>query len=369
MVEKADTARGLKGVQTPLLTWYDRERRVLPWREEPTPYRVWISEIMLQQTRVDTVLPYFERFMTRFPTLSALANADVDDVLTHWSGLGYYSRARNLHRCAGVIRDEYGGELPDTVSELLGLPGIGRYTAGAIASIAFQVSAPIVDGNVIRVLSRWVDLESDVTETKVKNLIWTWAAELVPQERAGDFNQALMELGALVCTPRSPHCTTCPMSSTCVALERGTVALRPVKPRRAKPKKVSIRAAVIRDASGVMLVLQRPHEGLFGGLWQFPQTEALGEAPSREVEDWLYKTTGLKVEIDGPYGRSSHTLSHRKMDMVVYPCSIGESGPSPTFDGYRGYRWVGEGELDSMGVGAVTRKMLASLPSHHRSEE
>ena len=352
---------GLEGVVSPLLDWYDRERRTLPWREKPEPYRVWISEIMLQQTRVDTVIPYFERFMNTFPTIEDLANGPVDEVLRLWSGLGYYSRARNLHRCAQVVRDTWAGELPATVKELESLPGIGRYTAGAISSIAFGQQASLLDGNVIRVFSRWTDLGMEVGQTVTKRMLWQWADELVPEERPGDFNQALMELGALVCTPRSPDCGLCPVDTTCVSRREGTVDIRPVKAKKKKAKKVQVRAAVLRNGEGEILLFQRPPKGLFGGLWECFQQEGLEEESVSRVQGWLEAQLGLQVESAGPPGRGEHVLTHRRMQLVVYPFKVLSGQPGDVVQPYERWRWVKEEELDTLGVGAVTGKMLSLL--------
>ena len=352
---------GLQGVVEPLLDWYDRARRTLPWREDPQPYRVWISEIMLQQTRVDTVIPYFERFMATFPTIEDLANGPVDEVLRLWSGLGYYSRARNLHRCAQVVRDEWEGKLPATVKELVTLPGIGRYTAGAISSIAFGQQASLLDGNVIRVFSRWTDLGLEVGQTVTKRMLWQWADDLVPRKRPGDFNQALMELGALVCTPRNPSCDTCPVRGTCVALREGTVALRPVKAKKKKAKVVEVRAAVIRNDKGELLLFQRPPTGLFGGLWECFQQEGLEEVGMEQAIRWVKAELGLTVESAGMPGRGQHVLTHRRMQLLVYPFQLTSGVLAETPGQYQGWKWVQEDQLDTLGVGALTGKMLSLL--------
>ena len=355
-------AEGLKEVEGRVLAWYDRERRTLPWREEPTPYRVWISEIMLQQTRVDTVIPYFNRFMERFPTVAALARAPLDDVLQLWSGLGYYSRARNLHRCANVVMDEWNGLFPGTVKELQSLPGIGRYTAGAIASIAFGERASLLDGNVIRVFSRWTDLSLEVGQTQTKSMLWDWADELVSQDRPGDFNQALMELGALVCTPRAPGCAVCPTVDTCCAHEAGSVSQRPVKAKKKKAKTVAVRAAIVRNEEGEVLLFQRKPEGLFGGLWEFPQQEKLAESDPAEVATWLKGFVNVRAHVTGTHGKGVHILTHRRMELVVYPMKTSD-GPRPSLpDPYQGWRWVHEDALDTLGIGSITKKMLGVVP-------
>jgi len=258
-----------------LLAAYDAGKRDLPWREETDPYRIWVSEIMLQQTRVETVLPYYGRWVERFPTVEALAEAKEDEVLKLWEGLGYYSRARRLHEGARVLKERYSGELPGNNEELRELPGIGDYTAGAIASIAFGEAVPAVDGNVKRVLSRLYDLPAPAP-VELKRI----AGGLVDSDRPGDFNQALMELGALVCLPRSPRCGECPIRTQCLALERGTVPDRPA-PKAKKPVPevdLVVLVAVARGSDGEkkLLLRKRPGSGLLAGMWEFPGVEATG---------------------------------------------------------------------------------------------
>lgn len=255
--------------QRALLEHFDRQRRDLPWRQETDPYRIWVSEVMLQQTRVETVRSYYERWIRQFPDLNSLAHAPIDDVLKAWEGLGYYSRARNLHRAARVVREQYHGALPQNLAELNALPGIGEYTAGAIASIAYRIPAPAVDGNVKRVLSRLLDApQLGPAELRAQ------AARLVSTERPGDFNQAFMELGATVCTPRAPACQRCPVSDQCLAYARGTQLLRPARktPRPMPDRKFVV--LVILAENHFVLLRQRPDTGLLAGLWEFPTFEA-----------------------------------------------------------------------------------------------
>ncbi|MCW5773513.1 MAG: A/G-specific adenine glycosylase [Rhodospirillaceae bacterium] len=269
-----------------LLDWYDRHRRHLPWRAapgtRPDPYRVWLSEIMLQQTTVATVGPYFARFLDRFPSVAALAAADLDTVLSLWQGLGYYARARNLHRAAGVVARSHGGAFPDTAEGLRALPGIGEYTAGAIAAIAFDRREAAVDGNVERVMARLHAVETPLPAAKPALRAFTRA--LVPAARAGDFAQALMDLGATVCTPRAPLCLTCPWTQACEARKRGIAADLPRKsPKRARPQRHGI-AYVMVDRDGAVLLRRRPERGLLGGMMEVP-TGAWSEQPptSREA--------------------------------------------------------------------------------------
>ncbi|MBW3554704.1 MAG: A/G-specific adenine glycosylase [Gemmatimonadetes bacterium] len=248
-----------------LLAHFDRTRRDMPWRRTSDPYAIWVSEIMLQQTRVDAVIPYYERWMARFPSIEALAGADLDDVLVQWQGLGYYSRARNLHRAAMVVRERLGGRVPREAEELRRLPGVGEYTAGAVASIAFGRRVAAVDGNVRRVLSRLYDLERP-RAADLRRL----ADDLVPAARPGDFNQALMELGATICTPRSPRCDTCPVYRWCRARQLGVQENRPRPKQKKRVPEEHVETAVIVREDGALLLVRRPEEGLLGGMWEPP---------------------------------------------------------------------------------------------------
>ena len=258
----------LKQLAQPLLAWYDIHRRILPWREEVSPYRTWVSEIMLQQTRVAAVLPYFQRFMEAFPTVEALAQADTERLMKLWEGLGYYSRVRNLQKAAKLVCAQYGGQLPADYAALRALPGIGEYTAGAIASISFGLPVPAVDGNVLRVFSRLYNDPGVITEPAVKKAFTARVMEHQPPEKAGDYNQALMELGALVCLPNgAPLCGQCPLAALCLARAAGTTAQLPQKAKPKPRKIVPVTLALVESPAG-FLVQQRPQKGLLAGLWQ-----------------------------------------------------------------------------------------------------
>jgi A/G-specific adenine glycosylase len=270
-MERNDPTDSVREIRRFLLSAYDEAKRELPWREETDPYRVWVSEIMLQQTRVETVIPYYKEWVKRFPDLESLAASEEDEVLKLWQGLGYYSRARNLRRGAMVVRERFGGDLPGSASELMALPGVGEYTAGAVASISFGEVVPAVDGNVRRVLSRLFDLP-DPGARELRAL----ASELVDPSRPGDFNQALMEHGALVCKPRSPACGGCPLGGVCQGLHRGTVSERPVKKVRKPVPEVDILVLVAVEfrADGHRFFLRkRPDRGLLARMWEFPGVE------------------------------------------------------------------------------------------------
>ncbi len=278
---KRAAARNAATVRRLLLAAYDAGKRSLPWRGETDPYRIWVSEVMLQQTRVETVIPYYGRWLERFPDIATLAAAEEDEVLRVWQGLGYYSRARRLHEGARVVRERHGGFLPSSSEELRNLPGVGHYTAGAVASIAFGEAVPAVDGNVRRVLSRLFDLPNP-SSIQLRRL----SATLVDPKRPGDFNQALMELGATVCKPKSPKCGICPVDEECRARVAGTVEDRPSrKPKKLAPEvDVAVAVAVVRDESGELqfLLRKRPVSGLLAGMWEFPGV-AMEEAPALQV--------------------------------------------------------------------------------------
>jgi len=313
-----------------LLAFYDDSARDLPWRRTRDPYAIWISEVMAQQTRVETVIPYYERWIERYPDVGALAAAPVDDVLKAWEGLGYYSRARNLHRAAGVVRERHNGVLPSGYDALRALPGVGDYTAGAVASIAFAAREPAVDGNVRRVLSRILD-EPAPTAARLR----TAAAALVPADRPGDFNQALMELGARTCTPRAPRCTRCVVASHCRAFARGTQLDRPAARARRQIPTIDVATAVLRRADGDVLLVRRPAHGLLAGMWTFPGTEITHDADATRACGQLAQQLGLDVNGAAPLGDIEHVFSHRR---ERYRCVMLDVTTSPDTVGV----WVGE---------------------------
>lgn len=278
----------LKKLEVPLLRWYDENRRILPWREEVSPYRTWISEIMLQQTRVAAVLPYFERFMARYPTVEALAEGEEGELLKLWEGLGYYSRARNLRKTAKTIVEQYGGAFPQTYKELLALPGIGDYTAGAILSIAFGRPVPAVDGNVLRVASRIAGIERDILDMKNRRAYRELMAQAMSAERPGAYNQALMDLGAGVCLPGgTPLCEACPAAGFCAAKREGRQGDLPVRAPK-KEKKVEHKTVFVLINDGEIALRQRPNRGLLAGLWEFPHVDGLldEENAAKILKSW-----------------------------------------------------------------------------------
>ena len=313
-------------IQQNLVDWFKENSRDLPWRRDRDPYKVWVSEIMLQQTQVDTVIPYFNRFMHKFPTLDDLAAASEDDVMKAWEGLGYYSRARNLHDAVREVVREYGGTVPDNKADISRLKGIGPYTAGAILSLAYGMPEPAVDGNVMRVVSRLFAIEDDiakpVTRVKMEQLV----RHLIPEHEPGSFNEGLMELGALVCTPRNPACLICPLSSECEGREQGIHEQLPVKKKARRVKAVSLTCGVIVNEDSVLL-RRRPDHGLLAGMWEFPNW---GVADASEM------LPELDVVWEGTSGKVSHTFSHVRWVLNVYTGETRARDVSLLPD----YRWV-----------------------------
>jgi A/G-specific adenine glycosylase len=309
-------------IQRALLAWFRKNARDLPWRRTDDPYAIWLSEIILQQTRVDQGTPYFERFLTAFPTVFDLASAHEDRVLKLWEGLGYYSRARNLHKAAKHIANDCGGDFPCTAEEWLAIPGVGRYTAGAIASIAFGERVPVLDGNVIRVLARIFAVTESTDDAEIRNRLWSLATQLVPPRSPGDFNEAIMELGATICTPKSPSCKTCPVHAVCSAYSRGIQERLPVRTAKKKSPKHELVCAVI-ECDGEFLVGKRPGRGLLGGLWEFPN----GEVAKAETHQTALKRTardlaGLRIKPGKLIASVEHVYSHLRVTMTAYRCTV-----------------------------------------------
>ncbi len=309
----------IKTFQEDLIGWYIREKRDLPWRKDQDPYKVWVSEIMLQQTRVETVIPYFNNFIKKFPNVEALANADEEEVLKAWEGLGYYSRARNLHSAVKEVAAKYGGKLPDDPKQLGKLKGIGPYTKGAILSIAYNKPEPAVDGNVMRVLSRILLIEEDIAKPKTRRIFEEAAANLISKERPSDFNQALMELGAMVCTPTSPSCLLCPVQEHCLAFSEGLQEKLPVKTRSKSTKQVSIACAVLVQNND-LYIHKRPDTGLLANLWEFPNCEVhTNRIPKRiYLENFLREEYGVEAELSELKGTIQHVFSHLTWNINVY---------------------------------------------------
>jgi len=361
--------RRKKGARAPdpadLLAWYDRHRRVLPWRlevwrarrgERSDPYQVWLSEIMLQQTTVKTVAPYYARFLARWPTVTALAATKLDDVLRAWAGLGYYARARNLHSCARAVMERHGGIFPNSIEALRALPGIGDYTAAAVAAIAFDALAVPVDGNVERVVSRLFAIEDELPAAKptIKRL----AASLLPEQRAGDFAQALMDLGATICSPKRPACALCPWSESCGARARGDQESFPRKARKCEGRLRRGAGFVALRADGRVLLRQRPEKGLLGAMTEVPGSEwshdfdavrALASAPRLRAKVQWWRLPGVV----------RHVFTHFPLELAVFVAQVPRATPAPKGPQWMGARWVMLTDLPGEALPTVMRKVLA----------
>ncbi len=325
-------------VRSRLLQWFDDHRRDLPWRRTRDPYRILVAEVLLQRTRVASGTPYYERFLQRFPTVRDLAAASLESVLGAWEGLGFYGRARNLHAAAKVIVERHGGDVPRDLEALEALPGVGPYTAGAVGSIAFGIPAAAVDGNVTRVLSRLFRI-SDVASTRGKRQLVELATELVPSDRPGEFNQALMELGATICTPRSPDCPVCPLEKTCVARAEGVQEQLPPRQRTRRSPLVPVVFGLV-EGGGRLLLVRRPERGLLGGLWALPGGERPRGTDDRSaLRRAIRSQAGVEVRVGAPVDRVEHTFSHRRWSGAIYRCVVDR--PPETSEGVR---WVSRHE-------------------------
>ena len=336
-----------------LLAWFDvHGRKDLPWQQVKDAYRIWVSEIMLQQTQVQTVISYFERFIQSFPDVVSLANADQDQVMQHWSGLGYYARARNLHRAARVVRDEYGGVFPDTLQAVTDLPGIGRSTAGAILSLAFDQHHAILDGNVKRVLARHQAVEGWPGTTSVSKRLWEIAEQNTPARRTAEYTQAIMDLGATLCTRSKPACGRCPVAADCIAHESGTVTSYPGrKPKKEKPLRVT--TMVIARHDGHVYMERRPEAGIWGGLWSLP------EVTSGAVEDWCSERLRSEIAESDTWELLRHSFSH--FDLDIQPIVVRIAAPLSKVADSADSTWHRLGDELPGGVAAPVNKLLAKL--------
>jgi len=347
-----------------LLAWYDLERRDLPWRAEPgrkaDPYRVWLSEIMLQQTTVAAVVPYYQRFLERWPSVEALAATNLDDVLAAWAGLGYYSRARNLHKCAKVVVERYSSRFPETEEELLELPGIGPYTAAAIAAIAFGARATPVDGNIERVLARLFAVQEPLPAAKAE--IRRLAATLTPTRRAGDFAQALMDLGATVCTAKRPSCLMCPLAGNCAAQNQGLESLLPTRaPKAERPVRVGLAFVALRE-DGRLLLRRRPEAGLLGGMLEVPSTDWAETLPP--VSEAL-RAAPVRTEWWAVPGVVTHTFTHFKLETIVYRALVPVDTPLTFWADAGRCQWVPRRDLNAQALPTVMRKIIAHGLTEH----
>ncbi|GAA0597825.1 A/G-specific adenine glycosylase [Virgibacillus siamensis] len=309
MNEKALENIDIPSFRQDLIGWYQSNKRDLPWREDKDPYKVWVSEIMLQQTKVDTVIPYFNQFIEKYPTLSDLANADQQDVLKTWEGLGYYSRARNLQNAVREVVADYNGKVPANEKDLGALKGVGPYTKGAILSIAFQQPVPAVDGNVMRVLSRILKIEDNIALPKIKKQFEKYVDELISTVDPSSFNQGMMELGALICTPKSPMCMFCPVQEHCQAYADGVEEQLPVKSKAKKQKRVPYVVLLIRNEKNQYVIEKRPGDGLLANLYQFPMVPS-AEIGMDHIENWVEMEYGLTIRLNEKKGELKHVFSH-----------------------------------------------------------
>ena len=377
-------SRPLDSAQARLLNWYNKNKRTLPWRAAGlSPYAVWVSEIMLQQTRVETVIPYYEKWLRLFPTVQDLANASERAVLNAWEGLGYYSRARNFHKAAKLVTERYNGELPRDLNELGKLPGIGRYTVGALASILFGMDEPALDGNLKRVYSRLFDVSEPVDSPLGEKILWKLAKDNLPTGKAADFNQALMDLGALICLPKNPRCLLCPLMNDCKARENGTQDLRPVKmPKKEIPQRVHTAAVIVRRIGRErrpigrqspkgdnpphvkVLLAQRPSTGLLGGMWEFPNGRVDADRdPAKELARVLKSGYSLRLGAKRKVsiGVFQHAYTHFKVTVHAFMCD-----PSSTSK-MKNMKWVALKELNAYPMGKIDRQIANAITQLHLS--
>ncbi len=345
-----------------LLAWYDRHgRKTLPWKKKRDPYRIWVSEIMLQQTQVTTVIPYFQRFITRFPDVRALARAKLDSVLHLWTGLGYYARARNLHRAAQIIAREHGGAFPRSLEAVTELPGVGRSTAGAILALAFGQRHPILDGNVKRVLARYHAVDAPLNQRATEEHLWRLAERHTPRTRVADYTQAIMDLGATVCTRTKPKCEACPLRADCRAYQRGATHFYPVRTAaRAVPVRTT-RMLMIRDDRGRVLLVRRAPSGLWGGLWGFPEC---GDDNARQ---WCRENFGLDIRTGAPWPVLRHSFSHFQLDITPIPARV-------VGDTHRAMEnaetvWYNVRRPDQRGLSAPVKYLLNELRTSRNIDE
>ena len=340
-------------LSTKLLTWYNKNKRSLPWRGISDPYAIWVSEIMLQQTRVETVIPYYQKWLKLFPTIRALAGASERNVLNAWEGLGYYSRARNFHQAAKIVVEKYGGKLPRDLNDLGNLPGIGRYTVGALASIAFGIDEPALDGNLKRVYARLFDVSQPIDSTEGAALLSKLARENLPRGKAADFNQALMDLGALICLPKNPRCLICPVMKECKARDNATQHIRPVKkPKKVIPQYTHVAAVIAKN--GRILLAQRPSKGLLAGMWEFPNAR-VDQDPAKALTKALRSAYKLRLRMKRnipPLAIVEHTYSHFKVITHAFQCELISANSTS-----KNLKWVAMKDLKKYPMGRIDRQL------------
>jgi A/G-specific adenine glycosylase len=356
------TFRVSTALSSKLLAWYEANKRTLPWRGRANAYAVWVSEIMLQQTRVEAVIPYFEKWMRLFPNVQALAQASEQEVLNAWEGLGYYSRARNLHKAAKIVAEQYKGEIPRDLDELRKLPGIGRYTLGAIASIAFGMDVSALDGNIKRVYARIFDITEPVDSPTGEKILWELADQYLPKGRAGDYNQALMDLGATICVPKNPRCLICPVMKLCKARQHGTQDQRPVmKPKKEVPHYIHAAGVIVRRIGTPpheeVLLAKRPSNGLLGGMWEFPNGR-VNDDPAKELSNVL--KTGYKLRLRATrkkeaLGVVQHAYTHFKVTVYVFQCELNSTSKETNL------KWVSLNKLQDYPMGKIDRRIAEMI--------
>lgn len=342
-----------------LLAWYQDNARRLPWRGRIDSYAVWISEIMLQQTQVETVIPYFQRWMERFPTLATCAAASEQDILQAWEGLGYYSRARNIHRAARIMMERFNGQVPASRKALMTLPGIGAYTAAAVSSIAFNQDETALDGNIQRVYARLYALKEPLNTPLAQERLSEYATSNLPPGQAGDYNQALMDLGAAICTARSPRCPLCPLAQHCQARQQGMQQVLPLKTPRLPQPHITVTAAVIQRG-GQVLIARRPSKGLLGGMWEFPggklePAETLEACLVREIKEEM----GVKILVKAEFGVYQHAYTHFRVTLHAFLCEL--AGGEPVNIQAAQLAWVEPQRLADFPMGKIDRQIAARL--------
>jgi len=342
--------------QKALLGWYDKNRRDLPWRRTKDAYSIWLSEVMLQQTQVKTVIPYYLRWLESFPNVHVLAKANLDEVLKAWEGLGYYSRARQFHKASAIVAYEFNGDVPDSYAEFLALPGVGEYTAAAVQSIAFDGAYAVVDGNVKRVMARLFEIDKPANDASSKKVFQAWADRLLFAGRSGDYNQAVMELGATVCKPKNPDCPSCPVQAFCAAKRNDTSSIYPRRKAKKAVPTYKMSAGIV-ERNSRFLIVRRPENGLLGGLWEFPSGKAAGQVVTEEdcVRN-VHGAVGLDVAVVQKIASVKHAYSHFKVEMDVFTCSYrkGEVVLKEASE----YRWVTREELGKYAFPGVNNKFL-----------
>jgi A/G-specific adenine glycosylase len=343
-----------------LLAWYRRNQRSLPWRGISDPYRIWISEIMLQQTQVDTVIPYYHRFLKAFPTVSSLAHAPLQDVLKAWENLGYYSRARNIHAAAKVIVEKFGGQIPDNWEEIKSLPGVGQYTAGAILSIVYGQAHPAVDGNVRRILCRLFAIRKPVDGSREQKQLQMLAASLIPVKHPGDFNQALMDLGATICKAKNPDCSRCPVSNLCQARLHNLQNVLPITRKTPAIPRRQAAAAVIRNSEGMLLVVQRPASGLLASLWKLPGGFIKsGEDTENSLRRSVKEELGISIQVGKHLASVNHTYTHFRITLQAYECLLLKGTPRSI--GCQNWRWVLLIDLKKLPLSKIDRMVMTTI--------